>query len=69
MRYQGDPFWLTARYVGKCCKCDRVIRKGENIFYYPKGKHIYCDAEACGGAASADFDACAFDESMYTGVW
>ena len=65
--YKGDPYWTRARFVSTCRHCGRTIRTGEEIFYYPKGKQVYCDAPACGKAASADFLAAAQDEDVYNG--
>jgi hypothetical protein len=65
-RYSGDPKWLTARFDSTCRKCGKRIKRGESIFYYPTGKVTYCAGE-CGKAASRDFEAAAFDESVYGG--
>ena len=65
-RYSGDPRWLTARFDSTCRKCGKRIKRGESIFYYPTGKVTYCAGE-CGKAASRDFEAAAFDESVYGG--
>ena len=68
-RYQGDPYWLTARFNSKCHgdkgNCQQGIKKGEQAFYYPNGKHIY--AVPCGHAESnsVDFESHAFDEMIY----
>jgi hypothetical protein len=59
--YSGDPYWLTAKY-GKCAKCGIPV-KGKRAFYYPKGKHVYC--EACGEIESARFNAEIEDEDSY----
>ena len=66
-RYGGDPYWTAARFGGTCAKCGAAIRRGQPIFYYPNGRKVYCDAEACGQAASADFHAAASDEAMMRG--
>jgi len=52
--YQGDPYWTTARFPGKCHDCGRPIRQGDRIYYYPKGKHILC-ADPCGKDAHREF--------------
>lgn len=64
MYYKNDPYWTTARFVSVCPKCGRQIRKGSDIFYYPKGKQAYC--RECGKAESASFEAAAFDEYVYS---
>ena len=68
-RYARDPRWLTVKYACKCSKCGRDIKKGEEAFYYPSTRSMYCDHATCGGAASADFESCAFDEAVYNGEW
>lgn len=64
-RYALDPYWLTVRFAGTCHTCGRPIKRGERAFYYPNGKHLFCEAPACGQAAAADFHACAEDEAFY----
>jgi len=63
--YGGDPFWMTSKYSGKCRKCSSPINKGDNIFYYPKGKTVYC--EKCGQGESAKFDSMVEDEDFMNG--
>ena len=63
--YSGDPYWTTARFTSKCRNCGRVITKGERIFYYPKGKEVFCDLEGCGHQESRSFEAAAQDEWNY----
>ena len=65
--YRKDPYWTTARFVSKCRTCGRAIRKGERIYYYPAGRVVLCDNDNCGGQGERDFQAAAFDESMYCG--
>ena len=67
-RYSGDPYWLTARYDGKCHRCKTTINAGTRAFYYPNGKRLLCESEHCGGEASAEFSAAAFDEDFATGA-
>ena len=66
MRYSADPFWLKARYAGKCAKCERPFGPGDEIFYYPKGKKCY-PAICCGERASADFSMAVQDEDFMAG--
>jgi len=66
-RYQGDPYWTEAHYFSTCSRCGRHIRAGEQIFYYPKGRRVYCDAPGCGVACSAEFTAAAEDEAFMSG--
>ena len=65
--YKGDPYWTRARFPSVCCRCGRQIKTGEEIFYYPKGKAVYCNAPACGISESASFEAVAEDEYFYNG--
>lgn len=56
------PYWLKAHYGGKCFKCGRGIKKGEDIFYYPSTKAVLCSYEPCGQQASKDLAADDFDQ-------
>jgi len=63
-RYAQDPYWTTARFAGPSANRDGTpIKKGDRIFYYPKGRQSFVGAEA--EAASADFESCAQDEDFY----
>ena len=62
--YAGDPKWITVRYSGECRKCRRTIKRGEEAFYYPRTKSLYCKGE-CGDAAERDFESCVADEDNY----
>lgn len=61
-----DPRWIVVRYATVCAKpgCRQEVRKGSRAFYYPRHRELY--GEPCGHAAAAsrDFEACAFDETM-----
>ncbi|MDG2124886.1 MAG: hypothetical protein P8J87_14380 [Verrucomicrobiales bacterium] len=61
-RYSGDPYWLTARFNGKCHSCDQAIRKGDRAYYYPRERRLYGDPCGCGQEHAADFEAHAADE-------
>ncbi len=61
--YSKDPFWLNAKYGGKCSKCQKEFNKGDKVFYYPLTKDIFFDD--CANAASRDFNSLASDEDMY----
>ena len=44
--YSGDPRQITARLASKCHTCGKPIKKGEQIIYWPNGKHaghLKCD--------------------------
>ena len=47
-RSNGDPFWLTARYPGKC-SCGFEIKPGQQIFWYPNDRRTIC--QKCGHTA------------------
>lgn len=63
--YQSDPYWTTAKFTSRCEKCKRIIKKGEQIFYYPKGKYVFCNFDSCGQTESQSFEAAAQDEWNY----
>lgn len=65
--YSGDPRWTVARFPSKCKKCGRDIAKGEQIFYYPRNKTVYCNREDCGKQAARDFGGEAADERFLRG--
>jgi len=62
--YTGDPYWTLAKYPGTCRSCKAEINRGNRIFYYPKGRHTYC--EICGETRYHDFIAGAQDEEIYS---
>ena len=55
-RYSRDPHWLNAKFGSYCKKCNKSIKTGEKIFYYPATKSAYC--EICGSYAEKDFIRC-----------
>ena len=64
--YSGDPYWLTAKFNGPSSNKDGTpIKRGDRIFYYPRGRQSFVGAEA--EAASADFQSCAMDEAFANG--
>ena len=54
--YSRDPFWLNAKYGSYCKKCNKQIKTGDKIFYYPITKSAYCTE--CGKHAERDFIRC-----------
>ena len=67
-RYRDDPRWITAKYPGVCKTCGGAIQKGEDIFFWPKGrKGQKIECEDCGEVSSARFEAEAFDEDVLGG--
>lgn len=63
MTYKNDPKWLLARFNGKCRKCNKPVKKGDSIFYYPSTKSVYC--KECGNQESASFECMKQDEDFY----
>ncbi len=55
-RYSRDPHWLNAKFGSYCKKCNKTIKTGDKIFYYPATKSAYC--ELCGSYAEKDFIRC-----------
>jgi len=66
-QYANDPRWITARFDSFCKRCKRKIAKGEQVFYYPMGKFVYCNHENCGQKESRAFIASAQDEDFMNG--
>lgn len=68
MRYRRtiarDPYETAARFASKC-RCGAPITKGESIFYYPNTKTALGMKCGCGEDARREFEAAAFDESMF----
>ena len=58
-----DPFWMKARFNSTCAKCKGVIKRLENIFYYPNTKSALC--YKCGEEAAAEFQCICDDEAFY----
>jgi len=62
-RYNGDPYWLNSKYGGICGNCNKEIKKGDRIYYYPRTKTPFC--EKCGKAEERSFISIAQDEQTY----
>ena len=65
MRYLNDPYWITAKFPGRCssAKCQATIPRDGRAFYYPRGKFLLC--RSCGEAADREFAAAVMDEEFY----
>ena len=61
--YNNDPRWIKAKFNSECYKCHNQIKKGDNIYYRPSGKHVYC--KVCGDIENAEFSSMVFDEHVY----
>jgi hypothetical protein len=60
-----DPRWIVARFPGRCPNCQRTIARGDSAFYFPCGRRLFCDGEACGKAAARRFECEAQDEAAF----
>lgn len=68
--YNGDPYWINLRYAGTCASCGARLPKGARAFYYPKGKKLFGDQDACCGQGTLEaerFAELALDEWAYQG--
>lgn len=48
---KGDPFYMTARYNGRCGQCNKGLDAGERVVFAPNGKRVFCtkpDSQGCG---------------------
>ena len=63
--YSRDPRWIRAKYPAVCASCKGGISAGQNAYYYPNGRKLYCDDDSCGGKCHRDFEARSFDEEVY----
>lgn len=41
MRYKNDPRIMKSRFSSTCEESGKAINKGEEIIYYPTGRHVY----------------------------
>jgi len=62
---KNDPRWMNASFEGVCKRCNKHIKKGEAIFYYPMGKATYCADNNCGMQESRNFEAMMFDSGEF----
>lgn len=49
--HRNDPKKMTSKFASKCKRCLKKIKKGDEIYYFPIGKSVYC--KTCG---KEDFD-------------
>jgi endogenous inhibitor of DNA gyrase (YacG/DUF329 family) len=40
--YNNDPKQMTAKFNSTCPTCQKRIKKGDNIYYWPIEKKAYC---------------------------
>ena len=53
MYCRNDPYWMKARFAS-ICACGRQIKKGEDIYYFPRQRVAECDG--CGAKSAALMD-------------
>ena len=63
--YSGDPYWLTARYAGKCAGCGKPFAKGSEVFRFKSGK-LFAQDCGCGVSESERFEELAAQEYAYS---
>ena len=63
--FPRDPYWLAARFSSDCAKCGRTIKAGEQIYYFPNSKTVFCDADDCGQHEARQINAALQDERMF----
>jgi len=61
--YNGDPYWLTARFAGTCSGCGKPLAKGEQVFRFKNGK-LFAESCGCGIYESQQFEQIAQDEYL-----
>lgn len=62
--YQGDPYWLTARYPGYCAGCGHPFPAGEQVFRF-KNRKLFAESCGCGTSESDRFEELARAEHAY----
>ena len=63
--YSEDPYWLTAKYSGKCAGCGASFARGEQVFRF-KNRKVYAASCGCGIYESERFEQLAQDEYLYS---
>lgn len=61
-RFPRDPFWMLAKYNGRCAGCGKAFKAGSRVFYYPNSRKLL--TQTCGEDASREFDCMAMDEAI-----
>jgi hypothetical protein len=65
-RRNSAPYWIKARYGGKCQRCEGPVKKGDDVLYFPDSRTLLCNRSECGPQHQRDMDAEKFDEAMYS---
>jgi hypothetical protein len=68
--YAGDPRWVNAKFDSLCIKCSGTIKRGEDIWFYPRKRYekrgrAYC--KPCGNPMYREFQAAVEDEDFMAG--
>lgn len=63
--YLGDPYWMIAKYPGKCAGCQAPFEQGDRVFRY-KSRKMFAERCGCGIGESERFNTLAEDEYAYT---
>lgn len=65
-RQNFDPKWTRATFSCVCYRCKKIIRKDEDIYYFPLYKQVYCASEGCGKDESRKVEEVLQDEKFYS---
>ena len=65
-RFAGDPKMTTAKFDSYCHGCGHRIETGQTIFFWPRGRNVYC--LPCGEPEFRRFQSAAADEEVYHGA-
>ena len=63
--YNGDPVWISAKFDSNCRGCGLPIRRGDDIFWYPRGKTAYGSVCGCAEHHSGEFNSMRADEDVF----
>ncbi len=63
--YPNDPRLITAKFNCNCKKCKKLLKKGQQIFYWPYDKSVLC--LECGEDDFNAFLSSKQDEEFYNG--
>ena len=64
-RYANDPRQITAKFTSSCTTCNSTVKKGEQLYYWPSSRKVYC--LKCGENDYRRFLSDAADEDVYNG--
>lgn len=58
-----DPRWIKAKFSGTCAGCKGDVMAGEDAYYFPVGRKIFCST--CGEIEHGRFQDAVADEKFY----